>query len=190
MTDPFFREIVTDHLCTLYSLWIQTIRRSDKNSLEIAKSSRNLVGPVPSDGTKTRTESAASYSHDHVDPDVPLALITKTNSRLLSEPIHRRSRRSRGWHWDKKDATANATRRIKANARERVRVHTISDAFNRLRKIVPSCPTNPRPSKLSVLRIAKGYIVALTSCLLQNQVSPLDPVVLLNSTMDVSIYRM
>ncbi|XP_023951010.2 transcription factor ATOH8 [Bicyclus anynana] len=54
-------------------------------------------------------------------------------------------------------------RRIEANARERTRVHTISAAFDTLRKAVPSYSHNQKLSKLSVLRIACAYIAALSA---------------------------
>ncbi|XP_050677238.1 transcription factor ATOH8 [Leptidea sinapis] len=54
-------------------------------------------------------------------------------------------------------------RRIEANARERTRVHTISAAFDTLRRAIPSYSHNQKLSKLSVLRIACAYISALSS---------------------------
>lgn len=53
-------------------------------------------------------------------------------------------------------------RRIEANARERTRVHTISAAFDTLRKAVPAYSHNQKLSKLSVLRIACSYIMTLS----------------------------
>lgn len=53
-------------------------------------------------------------------------------------------------------------RRIEANARERTRVHLISDAFRTLRKSVPAYADNQKLSKLSVLRIACSYIMTLS----------------------------
>ncbi|XP_064594337.1 uncharacterized protein LOC135461263 [Liolophura sinensis] len=52
-------------------------------------------------------------------------------------------------------------RRIEANARERTRVHTISAAFESLRRAVPSYSYNQKLSKLAILRIACTYIMAL-----------------------------
>lgn len=52
-------------------------------------------------------------------------------------------------------------RRMQANARERSRVHTISAAFEALRKAVPSFSHGQRLSKLSILRVASAYIAAL-----------------------------
>ena len=53
-------------------------------------------------------------------------------------------------------------RRVEANARERTRVHTISAAFEGLRRAVPSYSYNQKLSKLAILRIACTYINALT----------------------------
>uniref|UniRef100_T1IWX6 BHLH domain-containing protein n=1 Tax=Strigamia maritima TaxID=126957 RepID=T1IWX6_STRMM len=54
-------------------------------------------------------------------------------------------------------------RRIEANARERTRVHTISAAFDNLRRAVPAYSCNQKLSKLAILRIACSYILALAS---------------------------
>ncbi|CAH2044107.1 unnamed protein product, partial [Iphiclides podalirius] len=56
-------------------------------------------------------------------------------------------------------------RRIEANARERTRVHTISAAFDTLRRAVPAYSHNQKLSKLSVLRIACAYISALSAAI-------------------------
>ncbi|XP_063700694.1 uncharacterized protein LOC134830998 [Culicoides brevitarsis] len=53
-------------------------------------------------------------------------------------------------------------RRIEANARERTRVHTISAAYEKLRKCIPSYSSSHKLSKLAVLRIAGAYIQALS----------------------------
>ncbi|KAK3729370.1 hypothetical protein RRG08_053569 [Elysia crispata] len=52
-------------------------------------------------------------------------------------------------------------RRVEANARERTRVHTISAAFEALRRAVPSYSHNQKLSKLAILRIACSYIMSL-----------------------------
>ena len=53
-------------------------------------------------------------------------------------------------------------RRMEANARERTRVHTISAAFESLRGVIPTYSNNNKLSKLSILRIACSYILALS----------------------------
>ena len=61
-------------------------------------------------------------------------------------------------------SSANTTqmqRRILANARERTRVHKLSEAFDLLRSSIPSYTADQKLSKLSILRIAISYISAL-----------------------------
>uniref|UniRef100_U5ETQ4 Putative bhlh factor math6 atoh8 protein bhlh transcription factor n=1 Tax=Corethrella appendiculata TaxID=1370023 RepID=U5ETQ4_9DIPT len=53
-------------------------------------------------------------------------------------------------------------RRIEANARERTRVHTISAAYDKLRKAIPAYSNTQKLSKLSILRIACSYILTLS----------------------------
>lgn len=53
-------------------------------------------------------------------------------------------------------------RRIEANARERTRVHTISAAYETLRKSIPAYSNAQKLSKLSVLRVACSYILTLS----------------------------
>ncbi|XP_041982274.1 protein atonal homolog 8 [Aricia agestis] len=60
-------------------------------------------------------------------------------------------------------------RRIEANARERTRVHTISAAFDTLRRSIPAYSHNQKLSKLSVLRIACAYIAALSAAIDPNE---------------------
>lgn len=75
----------------------------------------------------------------------------------IGEPYERKPREQRNY----KNMTRE--RRIEANARERTRVHTISAAFDTLRRSVPAYSHNQKLSKLSVLRIACAYITALSS---------------------------
>ncbi|XP_060522040.1 transcription factor atoh8 isoform X2 [Cylas formicarius] len=63
-------------------------------------------------------------------------------------------------------------RRIEANARERTRVHTISAAFDTLRRAVPAYSHNQKLSKLSVLRIACSYIMTLSSLVSSDNSEP------------------
>ncbi|XP_065058814.1 uncharacterized protein LOC135686497 [Rhopilema esculentum] len=68
---------------------------------------------------------------------------------------------------DSKKASNNVhmQRRILANARERSRVHKLGEAFNMLRRVIPSYTADQKLSKLSILKIAINYISALGSLL-------------------------
>nr|XP_057917101.1 neurogenic differentiation factor 2-like isoform X2 [Doryrhamphus excisus] len=52
-------------------------------------------------------------------------------------------------------------RRIKANARERTRMHDLNSALDNLRKVVPCYSKTQKLSKIETLRLAKNYILAL-----------------------------
>lgn len=87
---------------------------------------------------------------------------TSTNvintEQIIKKPVESQQRREQRNY---KNMTRE--RRIEANARERTRVHTISAAFDTLRRSVPSYSHNQKLSKLSVLRIACSYIMTLSS---------------------------
>ena len=53
-------------------------------------------------------------------------------------------------------------RRVEANARERQRVHTITAAFDNLQAAIPTEDAKLKLSKLSVIKIATAYIMALS----------------------------
>uniref|UniRef100_A0A671SWX2 Protein atonal homolog 8 n=1 Tax=Sinocyclocheilus anshuiensis TaxID=1608454 RepID=A0A671SWX2_9TELE len=86
------------------------------------------------------------------------------DSRLGEQPVSGRSvaaqERALPQEWPRERAIQQ-TRRLLANARERTRVHTISAAFEALRKQVPCYSYGQKLSKLAILRIACNYILSL-----------------------------
>ncbi|XP_028825480.1 neurogenic differentiation factor 2 [Denticeps clupeoides] len=56
-------------------------------------------------------------------------------------------------------------RRMKANARERTRMHDLNSALDNLRKVVPCYSKTQKLSKIETLRLAKNYIWALSEIL-------------------------
>ncbi|XP_061893768.1 neurogenic differentiation factor 4-like isoform X2 [Entelurus aequoreus] len=56
-------------------------------------------------------------------------------------------------------------RRIKANARERSRMHGLNDALENLRGIMPCHSKTQKLSKIETLRLARNYICALSAAL-------------------------
>ena len=58
-------------------------------------------------------------------------------------------------------SSAQLQRRLVANARERSRVHALSNAFDALRATIPSYSREQKLSKLTILRVAINYIKAL-----------------------------
>ncbi|XP_015593806.1 protein dimmed [Cephus cinctus] len=53
-------------------------------------------------------------------------------------------------------------RRLESNERERMRMHSLNDAFQSLREVIPHVSKERRLSKIETLTLAKNYIVALT----------------------------
>ncbi|PIK41406.1 putative neurogenic differentiation factor 4-like [Apostichopus japonicus] len=56
-------------------------------------------------------------------------------------------------------------RRLKANTRERNRMHGLNEALDMLRKVVPCYSSTQKLSKIETLRLAKNYISALSEIL-------------------------
>lgn len=56
-------------------------------------------------------------------------------------------------------------RRVKANARERSRMHGLNDALENLRGIMPCHSKTQKLSKIETLRLARNYICALSEAL-------------------------
>ncbi|KAK7494387.1 hypothetical protein BaRGS_00014279 [Batillaria attramentaria] len=54
------------------------------------------------------------------------------------------------------------TRRLKANDRERNRMHNLNHALDSLRRVLPSFPDDTKLTKIETLRLANNYIWALT----------------------------
>ena len=57
------------------------------------------------------------------------------------------------------------TRRIKANDRERTRMHSLNAALDQLRNILPNSNDDMKLTKIETLRLANNYIFALTETL-------------------------
>ncbi|CAG2159906.1 unnamed protein product [Oppiella nova] len=87
-----------------------------------------------------------------------------------------------------KNLTSNATRkrksavsarernlrRLESNERERMRMHSLNDAFQGLREVIPHVRLERKLSKIETLTLAKNYIMALTNvvCSHRGETSP------------------
>ncbi|KJH44546.1 Helix-loop-helix DNA-binding domain protein [Dictyocaulus viviparus] len=63
------------------------------------------------------------------------------------------------------DILKKKQRRLKANGRERQRMHGLNDALDVLRQYVPITMQHQKLSKIETLRLARNYIVALQQML-------------------------
>ncbi|CAL1686555.1 unnamed protein product [Lasius platythorax] len=68
-------------------------------------------------------------------------------------------------------AREKTLRRLESNERERMRMHSLNDAFQSLREVIPHVTKERRLSKIETLTLAKNYIVALTDviCAMRNE---------------------
>lgn len=129
---------------------------------------RNETPRVPSHPAVSGTyEKTPSYMMEHL-----LATSsTRNHQNHRNQSHHTASVSSKHHHQGGQQRNyKNMTRerRIEANARERTRVHTISAAFDTLRRAIPAYSHNQKLSKLSVLRIACSYIMTLSKILQEN----------------------
>ncbi|KAI8119283.1 Protein dimmed [Lucilia cuprina] len=67
-------------------------------------------------------------------------------------------------------------RRLESNERERMRMHSLNDAFQSLREVIPHVEMERRLSKIETLTLAKNYIINLTHIILakRNEESALE----------------
>ncbi|XP_036137484.1 class A basic helix-loop-helix protein 15 [Molossus molossus] len=73
----------------------------------------------------------------------------------LSGPAGRRDRRE-----------SSVQRRLESNERERQRMHTLNNAFQALREVIPHVRADKKLSKIETLTLAKNYIKSLTATIL------------------------
>ncbi|MBN3275778.1 NGN1 protein, partial [Polyodon spathula] len=109
------------------------------------------------------------------DEDSRCSMITASPSSPLGQPCspsvsqetavpeqsEKKRRRGRG----KSDGvlhTVKKNRRVKANDRERNRMHSLNDALDSLRCVLPAFPDDSKLTKIETLRFAHNYIWALS----------------------------
>lgn len=135
---------------------IQRYVASGSHLLPPASSSPTSFMPHPTSLPPEQEEPLSLVVHKQIEPERGSSRPSSVTS-LTSPPDPRPKQRNY------KNMTRE--RRIEANARERQRVHTITAAFDALQAAIPSVATDepdPKLSKLSIIRIASAYIMALS----------------------------
>lgn len=71
-------------------------------------------------------------------------------------------------------ARERTLRRIESNERERMRMHSLNDAFQGLREVIPHVRYGRKLSKIETLTLAKNYIKSLTNviCEMRGESAP------------------
>lgn len=121
--------------------------------------------------------SSCDYSFTHTDDEdsrssinaaspasscgKPPASPTDSLQEATAELQQKKRRRGRA----RSDTTVHVvkkTRRLKANDRERNRMHNLNDALDALRSVLPAFPDDTKLTKIETLRFAHNYIWALS----------------------------
>ena len=132
----------------------------------------------PCSTTEQQREILGSPRQDSLCAKRPSSTKFKHNSRHM--PYPEGSARSPGScssdgdsaHSDGEDPSRpvhTKVKRVAANSRERKRMHTVNSAFDQLRELVPTYPSNRKLSKIDTLRLACTYIQDLVSLLHNTQ---------------------
>ncbi|XP_017296367.1 protein atonal homolog 8 [Kryptolebias marmoratus] len=136
----------------IHSTFPLTASTSGRHSSGCQEFSSELSPPGQSETPFVPRESQSSQCLDHIETQISSP--KESPRKRIGVSSHTRG------HLPEVKAIQQ-TRRLLANARERTRVHTISAAFEALRKQVPCYSYGQKLSKLAILRIACNYILSL-----------------------------
>lgn len=94
--------------------------------------------------------------------------LDETRRRYRSNPGNSKAKRKDG---SLAQSNGKGDQRTVANVRERQRTQALNEAFNKLRKIIPTLPSD-KLSKIQTLRLAARYIDFLCQVLGNNEKHP------------------
>ncbi|XP_022257005.1 twist-related protein-like [Limulus polyphemus] len=100
--------------------------------------------------------SPNSESTDSSSVSDEITIPTKPKQQRRSSTNGRRRRQTL-------NARERNLRRLESNERERMRMHSLNDAFQSLREVIPHVAMERKLSKIETLTLAKNYIMALTN---------------------------
>ncbi|KAK2156974.1 hypothetical protein LSH36_201g01022 [Paralvinella palmiformis] len=89
---------------------------------------------------------------------------SRKSTRACVVAGRRGSRRRKGLN-----ARERNLRRLESNERERMRMHSLNDAFQELREVIPHVTIGRKLSKIETLTLAKNYIKALTNVICETR---------------------
>ncbi|XP_070580573.1 class A basic helix-loop-helix protein 15-like [Ptychodera flava] len=99
------------------------------------------------------------------DSSVDRASSTASSESVSGDIQDTKSARSTRKHTRRRrpvNARERNLRRLESNERERMRMHSLNDAFQSLRNVIPHVKCERKLSKIETLTLAKNYITALT----------------------------
>ncbi|XP_036990710.2 class A basic helix-loop-helix protein 15 [Artibeus jamaicensis] len=105
---------------------------------------------------------------DRAQPDSGAQLARGLRSRTAQKQGARAEggRRRQGLPGAAGRRESSVQRRLESNERERQRMHTLNNAFQALREVIPHVRTDKKLSKIETLTLAKNYIKSLTATIL------------------------
>ncbi|KAM7143826.1 neurogenin-2 [Molossus nigricans] len=132
-----------------------------------------LLGSAPSAAARTPLPSSADEDDEERGlpggARRPRGAGSVTRLLGLAHECRRRPSRARAATRGAKTAETaqriKKTRRLKANNRERNRMHNLNAALDALREVLPTFPEDAKLTKIETLRFAHNYIWALTETL-------------------------
>ncbi|KAK6643256.1 hypothetical protein RUM43_004761 [Polyplax serrata] len=124
---------------------------------------RLLEDPVRDEEVAKESTRPVSYCYDSSGSDLSTVKQIKQRRKtsLLNHTNHGNGigrRRKTGL-----SARERNLRRLESNERERMRMHSLNDAFEQLREVIPHVKMERKLSKIETLTLAKNYIMALTN---------------------------
>ena len=123
----------------------------------------NLNAPPPAmsefPASPTDSGTASSLSAE----DAPMGDKNAAGAKDVTSPRGRKSTRKRKTN----NARERNLRRLESNERERMRMHSLNNAFTELRDVVPHVKIGRKLSKIETLKLAKNYIKALTNVIFE-----------------------
>lgn len=137
---------------------------SATNAKEQSNESRSGSGSVNiAENREQESQLRATEQSNVIDANAPSKRagkrIKKTTSSTEGSKRLKQSASKKNNPWREN----SRCRRLVANARERSRIHILSDAFENLRRAVPSYSQDQKLSKLAILKLATYYISALAN---------------------------
>ncbi|CAL1531567.1 unnamed protein product [Lymnaea stagnalis] len=116
--------------------------------------------------------ASGGRKRDRDNPGSP----TDSSSSNPDEPSEKKARGGKKSTKRRKGVSARERnlRRLESNERERMRMHSLNDAFQGLREVIPHVNLDRKLSKIETLTLAKNYIKALSNviCNMRGETPP------------------
>lgn len=149
---------------------------SNRREFPASPPSDSGTASMLSDETTSNTTTTTAPIVRSPPPPQPPAAATGPPScrRRRLTGAERTSRRARASTASAPTARERTLRRIESNERERMRMHSLNDAFQGLREVIPHVRYGRKLSKIETLTLAKNYIKSLTNviCEMRGESAP------------------